>query len=169
MTLNEIEQRLDALQAENDKLIAELERLKSEEQSKEVKPWRADEESRYYAIDADGEILDLGEHFGEDCDEMFSCGNYYRTRELAEQDAKELALRGRVRQLRDALCEGYVFTGYEDCYCIVINVLKGRFFVGRGFAPIRDIGQIYFDTMEHAQQACDILNAEMRKESGENG
>ena len=48
---------------------------------------------------------------------------------------------------------------------IGINVLKGRFFVGHGFAPIRDIGQIYFDTEEHAQQACDILNAELNKDT----
>ena len=41
MTLNEIEQRPDALQEEKDKLTAELERLKAEEEHKEVKPWRA--------------------------------------------------------------------------------------------------------------------------------
>ena len=169
MTLNEIEQRLDALQAEKDKLTAELERLKSEEQSKEVKPWRAEYSSKYCYV-SDGGVIDCHLDGRDECDNiLYSRGNYYRTEALAEQDAKELALRGRVRQLRDALCEGYVFTGYEDCYCIVINVLKGSFFVGHGFAPIRDIGQIYFDTEEHAQQACDILNAEMRKESGGNG
>ena len=166
MTLNEIEQRLDALQAEKDKLTAELERLKAEEQSKEVKPWRADEESRYYAIDADGEILELGEHFGKDCNEMFSCGNYYRTRELAEQDAKELALRGRVRQLRDALCEGYQFINGVSNWIIYFDTEEEKFYADERIL-CNYVGVICFDTKEHAQQACDILNAETRKESGE--
>ena len=164
MTLNEIEQRLEALQAEKDKLIAELERLKAEEA--QVKPWRAEYGENYYHISQIGNISADVEIFHNVDNKFFNCGNYYRTHELAEQDAKELALRGRVRQLRDALCEGYVFTGYEDCYCIGINAREGGFTVGYAFAPIRDIGQIYFDTEEHAQTACDILNAGMRKESG---
>ena len=161
--------RITVLEQQLAVIQAEIEKLKAEEQSKEVKPWRADEDGRYYAIYAGGAILELGEDFSVDCDEIFSFGNYYRTRELAEQDAKELALRGKIRQLRDALCEGYVFTGYENYYCIEINVCEGRLYVGCGFALERSIGQIYFDTKEHAQQACDILNAEMRKESVGNG
>ena len=166
MTLNEIEQRLNALQAEKDKLIAELERLKAEEEHKEVKPWRALPGGTYYSTNWIGETIIQKDIRGETNYFQYKRGNYYRTEALAEQDAKELALRGRVRQLRDALCEGYVFTGYEDCYCIGINAREGGFTVGYAFAPIRDIGQIYFDTEEHAQTACDILNAGMRKESG---
>ena len=159
MTLNKIEQRLDALQAEKDKLTAELERLKAEEEHKKAKPWRAYEDGRYYAIDADGEILELGEHFGKDCNEMFSRGNYYRTEALAEQDAKELALRGKIRQLRDALCEGYQFTTGSTNYFLCYDTFTKWFFVSTSKIR-RNVGDIYFDTREHAQQACDILNAE---------
>ena len=168
MTLNEIEQRLDALQAEKDKLAAELEQLKAEEQSKEVKPWRADEDGRYYAIYASGGILELGEDLSVDCDEIFSFGNYYRTRELAELDAKELALRGRVRQLRDALCEGYKFVPQERNFYVFFSHID-KCFHHEWDADAEYIGTIYFDTYEHAQQACDILNAEIGKESGGNG
>lgn len=160
MTLEQIEQRLSALKEEQDKLTAELERLKSEQA--EVKPWRADRYGCYFSLSMKGTIGDRCEHMADADNALFSCGNYYRTRALAEQDAKELALRGRVRQLRDALCEGYVFTGYEDYYCIGINARDGCFTVGYGFAPVRDIGQICFDTEEHARQACDILNAEVK-------
>lgn len=166
MTLNEIEQRLDALQEEKDKLTAELERMKAEEERNKVKPWRAYEDGRYYAIDAVGAILELDEVFVADCDEMFSCGNYYRTRELAEQDAKELALRGRVRQLRDALCEGYQFINGVSNWIIYFDTEEEKFYADERIL-CNYVGVICFDTKEHAQQACDILNEERRKERGE--
>ena len=166
MTLNEIEQRLEALQAENDKLIAELERLKAEEQSKEVKPWRAEYSSVYHTILGNGMIHSYTESHDSADSQLFHLGNYYRTRELAEQDAKELALRSRVRQLRDALCEGYQFKHGKASFCIFFD---GEYYRYSSSCNWCLLGTIYFDTAEHAQQACDILNAERRKESGGNG
>lgn len=140
MTLNEIEQRLNALQAEKDKLTAELEQLK---EVSTVLDWRGNfDDKRYY------------------------CGNYYRTRELAEQDAKELALRSRVRQLRDVLCEGYQFVPGGNNWYIIFSVKTAKYETSSN-PYFRSIGNIYFDTYEHSQQACDILNAERGKESGE--
>lgn len=168
MTLNEIEQRLDALQAEKDKLTAELERLKAEEQSKEVKPWRAGEGDKYYYIDIINKVATTAEAYLRVDFDAYSCGNYYRTKELAEQDAKELTLRGRVRQLRDALCEGYQFIDDGNNWYIIFSVKTAKYEISSN-PYFRSIGNIYFDTYEHARQACDILNAEMRKESGGNG
>ena len=48
MTLEQIEQRLSALKSEQDKLTAELERLKAEKS--EVKPWRAGGYALYFYI-----------------------------------------------------------------------------------------------------------------------
>lgn len=166
MTLEQIEQRLDALQAEKDKLTAELERLKAEEQSKEVKPWRAGEGDKYYYIDVINKVATTAEAYLRVDFDAYSCGNYYRTRELAEQDAKELALRSRVRQLRDALCEGYQFKHGKASFCIFFD---GEYYRYSSSCNWCLLGTIYFDTAEHAQQACDILNAERRKESGGNG
>ena len=168
MTLNEIEQRLDALQAEKDKLTAELERLKAEEQSKEVKPWRAENNVGYCFIRDIGEICSTPETGRESDYDRYKIGNYYRTRELAEQDAKELALRGRVRQLRDALCEGYQFIDDGNNWYIIFSVKTAKYETSSN-PYFRSIGNIYFDTYEHAQTACDILNAGMRKGSGGNG
>lgn len=165
MTLNEIEQRLDALQAEKDKLTAELERLKAEEQSKEVKPWRAASGDIYYGISSNGTPFWGCEDGASLANTRYNNGNYYRTRELAEQDAKELALRGRVRQLRDALCEGYHFVNGGNNFYVFFDVMEKYYFVSVCNVHYM-VGTVYFDTKEHAQQACDILNAEMRKESG---
>lgn len=163
MTLNELEQRLSALKSEQDKLTAELEKLKAEQS--EVKPWRADYNAPYYFIRENG-MLTPGYHRDERDEvdnRLFRTGNYYRTRELAEQDAKELALRGRIRQLRDALCEGYDFKkNNNNCY-IYLDKSLGEYKVA-SVSIANFIGEIYFDTKEHAQTACDILNAERNKE-----
>lgn len=161
MTLNELEQRITALKSEQDKLTAELEKLKAEQA--EVKPWRADSHKMYFCIDANehiGSYTDIGNAFDE---KLYSIGNYYRTRALAEQDAKELALRGRIRQLRDALCEGYQFVHDKLNYFIFYCHTDGGFQVDCCTA-CQSIAEIYFDTKEHAQTACDILNAERNKE-----
>lgn len=164
MTLNEIEQCLNALQAEKDKLTAELEQLKAEEA--QVKPWRAQYDTPYYVLDVCHEVSTVLDWRGNFDDKRYYCGNYYRTRELAEQDAKEIALRGRVRQLRDALCEGYQFKHGKASFCIFFD---GEYYRYSSSCNWCLLGTIYFDTAEHAQQACDILNAERRKESGGNG
>lgn len=166
MTLNEIEQRLNALQAEKDKLTAELERLKAEEQSKETKPWRAKGDCLCYYVDTDNSTSAMAEGTHIKDTARFKCGNYYRTEALAEQDAKELALRGRVRQLRDALCEGYQFK-YNECNWEIYFDSEYNIYRVGGCLLRNFIGDVYFDTKEHAQQACDILNAEREKESGE--
>ena len=160
MTINELEQELAALKEKQDKLTAEMERLKAEP---EVKPWRAEQRQHYYRIRSYG-VAELIAEVGDCYDEgAYLVGNYYRTKELAEQDAKELALRGRVRQLRDALCEGYQFKHGEASFYIFFD---GEYYRYSASCDWRLLGTIYFDTAEHAQQACDILNADLTK--GEN-
>lgn len=161
MTLNEIEQRLTALKSEQDKLTQELEWLKAEQS--EVKPWRAEKNVGYCFVRDVGEIFSSPETGRESDYERYKIGNYYRTRELAEQDAKELALRGRVRQLRDVLCEGYQFKYGRENYCIQYDGMFGKFSV-ECTDVLASIAEIYFDTEDHAQQACDILNAEMKSQ-----
>ena len=161
MTLNELEQRLSALKEEHDKLTAELERLKAEKS--EVKPWRAECNAGYYMIQNNGDIVCFEETGFVIDTTRHEIGNYYRTRELAEQDAKELALRGKVRQLRDALCEGYRFVEGELNYSIRYNH-KTRMYQPGYSANLQIVAGVYFDTEEHAQQACDILNEEMKRD-----
>lgn len=161
MTINELEQRLSALQVEKDKLTAELERLKSEEEHKGVKPWRASGFCLYHYVDTDGRISASVEEADIKNTERFKFGNYYRTKALAEQDAKELALRGRVRQLRDALCEGYQFVNNVSNWLIYFDTEDEKFYADERIL-CNYVGVICFDTYEHAQQACDILNKELK-------
>lgn len=161
MTINELEQRLSALQVEKDKLTAELERLKSEEEHKGVKPWRAKGDCLYYYVDTDNSTSAMVEDTHIKDTARFKCGNYYRTKALAEQDAKELALRGRVRQLRDALCEGYQFVNNVSNWLIYFDTEDEKFYADERIL-CNYVGVICFDTYEHAQQACDILNKELK-------
>ena len=97
--------------------------------------------------------------FGID-DSQYTFGNYYYTKELAEQDAKKLKLRNRIRQYRDVLCENYKYNPCKsNWYIVFCNELVKYGVVSTN--AIEEIGQIYFDTQEHAQQVCDILNAEL--------
>ena len=158
MTINELEQRLSALQVEKDKLTAELERLKSEEEHKGVKPWRAKGDCLYYYVDTDNSTSAMVEDTHIKDTARFKCGNYYRTETLAEQDAKELALRGRVRQLRDVFLEGYICG--SDMFSIYYDTEINRY-IPFDCLGLKIIASIVFPSMSSAQQVCDILNKEL--------
>ena len=158
MTINELEHELAALKEKQDKLSAELERLKVEEA--QVKPWRAEKNVGYCFVRDIGEIFSIPETGRESDYDRYKIGNYYRTRELAEQDAKELALRGRVRQLRDALCYGHQFVPHKINYYIIYNHDEEEFQYDF-WEVFQPVGGVFFDTREHAQTACDILNHEL--------
>lgn len=159
MTIKELENQISNLQTELEKL-KQAEEEKNKEEKNKLKPWRAEEGDNYYYINSNGEVFsDVDGRFGID-DSQYTFGNYYRSRELAEQDAKELKLRNRIRQLRDVLCENYEYNPCKDNWYIVFYTITAEYGIGKTFAT-KEIGQIYFDTQEHAQQVCDILNAEL--------
>lgn len=91
----------------------------------------------------------------------FQFGNYYRCRELAHQDANELRLRNRIRQLHDVLCEGYQFKQDECNYFVLYSLVEMKYITSWNRIA-KEIGTIYFDTEKHAQQVCDILNTELK-------
>lgn len=152
MTLNELEQQLETIKSE-------IEKIKKEEMCKKIKPWRANNNGTYYAVSSGGELISLCDD-DRTHDKRFEFGNYYRTSSLAVQDAKELALRGKIRQLRDVLCEGFQFGEKEKGYRIYFNTEFAEYCVGYD-SKSKNIGVIYFDTQEHAQIACNILNEEL--------
>lgn len=153
-------ERIAKLEKELNDIMAEIKQLKSEEQSKEIKPWRAEYNSEYYYVTHRGTVDSYNDEITCVDNDVFRIGNYYRTKDLAEQDAKELALRGRVRQLRDALCEGYQFENGEYNYFIYKNKTYRKYTVGSA-KHCHSIAGIFFDTLKHAQQACNILNHEL--------
>lgn len=157
MTIEELEKQIASLQEE----VRKLKEIKS------VEPWRAAKGEWYYYIDSDGVVVkDLEDYRGVHL-HRFQFGNYYRYRELAHQDANELRLRNRIRQLRDALCEGYRFKPHECNYYIIYLSTEAEY---RAFweCVSERAGTVYFDTEEHAQQVCDILNAELKQKGTKN-
>lgn len=159
MTIKELENQISNLQTELEKL-KQAEKEKKKEEKNKLRPWRAGFEEFYYTVDADGEVFEWVENRDDCDDEIYEYGNYYRSRELAEQDAKKLKLRNRIRQYRDVLCENYKYNPCKsNWYIVFCNELVKYGVVST--TAIEEIGQIYFDTQEHAQQVCDILNAEL--------
>ena len=126
---------------------------------RKIKPWKANNNGTYYAVSSDGQPVSLC-HDSYIHDRRFEIGNYYRTSALAVQDAKELALRGKIRQLRDVLCEGFQFEEKEKGYRIYFNTEFAEYRVSYD-CKNKNIGVIYFDTQEHAQIACNMLNEEL--------
>ena len=155
MTIEELEQQINVLQDEVDK-------LKSKHTKSEIKPWRADKNESYWFISVIGEWCETNEYQNKVDDMRYSFGNYYRTKGLAEQDRNEIALRNKIRQLRDVLCEGYEFIPDNNYnYTIYYNYNYASFCIDC-YSNANIIGAIYFDTKEHAQQACNILNQELK-------
>lgn len=159
MTIKELENQISNLLIELEKL-KQAEKEKNKKEKNELRPWRAKEGDNYYYINSNGEVFsDVDGRFGID-DSQYTFGNYYRSRELAEQDAKELKQRNIIRQYRDMLCENYKYNPCKsNWYIVFCNELVKYGVVST--TAIEEIGQIYFDTQEHAQQVCDILNAEL--------
>lgn len=151
MTLQELETKVEELNLE-------IEKLKKEKETGQTKPLKSEYEKEYWYVSPIGECLTYTNISSVFNDKSYDFGNYYRTKELAEQDAKEQKLRNRVRQLRDMLCKGYKFTQRSYNYCIYYNKREKYF----AFYETYDwyIGGIYFDTAGHAKQVCNILNDE---------
>ena len=159
MTIKELENHIRNLQTELEKL-KQAEKEKNKEEKNKLRPWRADFGESYYSIDKKGNVYEFTDFQDIDDYHFYEYGNYYRLRKLAEQDAKELKLRNKIRQYRDVLCENYKYNPCKDNWYIVFCNELVKYGVVSTTA-IEEIGQIYFDTQEHAKQVCDILNAEL--------
>lgn len=159
MTIKEIENQISNLQTELEKL-KQAEKEKDKEEKNKLRPWRAELSGFYYYIDKKGNVYERKDFQDIDDDSFYEYGNYYHTKELAKQDAKELKLRNEIRQYRDVLCENYKYNPCKSNWYIAFCNELVKFGVVSTTA-IEEIGQIYFDTQEHAQMVCDILNAEL--------
>lgn len=149
--IEELEKQIANLQEE----VRKLKEIKSAE------PWRVAETEWYYCIDSDGSIVKYLDSYTDMHSHRFQFGNYYRCKKLAHQDANELRIRNRIRQLRDTLCEGYQFKQDECNYFVLYSLVEMKYITSWNRIA-KGIGTIYFDTEEHAQQVCDILNAELK-------
>lgn len=153
---------------ELEKQIANLqEEIRKLKEINRAEPWRAAKGEWYYYIDSDGSVVKDLEDYSDVHADRFRLGNYYRCKELVHQDVNELRLRNRMRQLRDAICEGYQFESSKWNWYIYYSLTEMKYCVSWNDSS-KMISTIYFDTKVHAQQVCDILNAELKQKGVKN-
>lgn len=162
--MNDIEKKLEALKA---KFLEKLEELQKEaeaqKEQEELKPWKPEVEEGYFYI---GNTLGIGEYFnGGDYidDKLITAGNCFRTKERAEQVAKKMRLLLRLEQLHDMLCPDYVpdFGSGEATYCLYYDYSSSHWAAEGWYDCNCRVNGPYFDTLENAEKAAEILNKEL--------
>lgn len=158
--MNDIEKKLEALKAE---FLEKLEELKKEaEMQKKQKEWKSGE--KYFYISQSGRVIQemFTEHRTDITRKNF--GNFFSTRERAEQVAEKMRLLLRLEQLHDMLCPDYVpdwkddrlkFYVYFDHEQGSLNITAGSF--------CDALSLVTFETRENAEKAAEILNKELEE------
>ena len=164
--MNDIEKKIEELKSE---FLTKLEGLKKEaeaqKEQEELKPWKPKDGEDYFYIGIDFTI-DSWENVDDDTDKRnFRIGNYFRTEERAEQVADKMRLLLRLEQLHDMLCPDYVpdFGSGEATYCLYYDYSSSHWAAEGWYDCNCRVNGPYFDTLENAEKAAEILNKEMRE------
>ena len=150
--MNDIEKKMEALKAE---FLGKLE---------EPKPWKPERGEEYFTIENGVDVVRFI-YIGDDIDE--SCilsGNYFPTRERAEQVAKKIRLLLLLEQLHDMLCPDYVPDWKDDRlkFYVYFDHEQGKYDTSCS-TGIENQCMVVFDTNENAEKAAEILNKEMEE------
>lgn len=156
--MNDIEKKLEALKAE---FLGKLEALQKEaEMQKKQEEWKFGE--KYFYVSQSGRVIQemFTEHRTDIARKNF--GNFFPTKERAEQVAKKIRLLLRLEQLHDMLCPDYVPDWRYDitAYTLDHNPKSKRWSYAR---HTYNCHEVYFDTKENAKKAAEILNKEMEE------
>lgn len=158
--MNDIEKKIEELKSE---FSGKLEELKKEaEMQKKQEEWKFGE--KYFYISQSGRVICemFTEHRTDIARKNF--GNFFRTRERAEQVAEKMRLLLRLEQLHDMLCPDYVPDWNNDGelkFCLAHHCDDDCWFVD--YFNVTQYPTVYFDTEENAEKAAEILNKEMRE------
>jgi len=158
--MSDIEKKMEALKAE---FLGKLEALEKEaEMQKKQEEWKFGE--KYFYISQSGRVICemFTEHRTDIARKNF--GNFFRTRERAEQVAEKMRLLLRLEQLHDMLCPDYVpdWEGDRLKFQIYFSHSQGEY--GKSCSTgIESPCMAVFDTEENAEKAAEILNKEMRE------
>ena len=126
------------------------------------KKWKPKYGEAYFTIENAVDVVRYI-YIGDDIDE--SCilsGDYFPTRERAEQVAKKMRLLLRLEQLHDMLCPDYVpdYKGDETKYHLYFSHVQGKYEVSCSTSWENPCMAV-FDTEKNAQKAAEILNKEL--------
>lgn len=153
--MKDIEKKMEALKAE---FLGKLEALRKEaEAQKKQEEWKFGE--KYFYVSQSGRVIQemFTEHRTDIARKNF--GNFFPTKERAEQVAEKMRLLLRLEQLHDQLCPGYVpdWGNYGQKFLVYFNHAENRWHIGASNAfELRCA--TYFDTEENAEKAAEILN-----------
>ena len=130
----------------------------------EPKPWKPERGEEYFTIENGVDVVRYI-YIGDDIDE--SCilsGNYFPTRERAEQVAKKIRLLLLLEQLHDMLCPDYVPDWKDDRlkFYVYFDHEQGKYDTSCS-TGIENQCMVVFDTNENAEKAAEILNKEMEE------
>lgn len=129
------------------------------------KKWKPKYGEAYFAIENAVDVVRYI-YIGDDIDE--SCilsGDYFPTRERAEQVAKKIRLLLQLEQLHDQLCPDYEpdWGSGEAMYCLYYDHSSSRWAVDGWYDCNCRVNGAYFDTKENADKAAEILNKELEE------
>ena len=129
------------------------------------KKWKPKYGEAYFAIENAVDVVRYI-YIGDDIDE--SCilsGNYFKTRERAEQVAKKMRFLLRLEQLHDQLCPDFEhdYENYYDAkYTIAFYHIERRMKPEIVFDCCESF-PVCFESIGAVQKAADILNAELEE------
>ena len=167
--MNDIEKKMEALKAEFlvklEALEKEAEMQKMQKKQEEPKPWKPVHGEEYFTI---GNSVDVFQYtyYEDSIDESnIQFGNYFRTEERAEQVADKMRLLLRLEQLHDMLCPDYVpdFGSGEATYCLYYDYSSSHWAAEGWYDCNCRVNGPYFDTLENAEKAAEILNKELEE------
>ena len=158
--MNDIEKKIEALKVE---FLGKLEALQKEAEAQkkqeEPKPWKPEHGEKYFSVGSSTDVFKYI-YYNDYADEpKILSGNYFRTKERAEQVAEKMRLLLRLEQLHDMLCPDYVpdwkddrlkFYVYFDHEQGSLNITASSF--------CDALSLVTFETRENAEKAAEILN-----------
>lgn len=122
-------------------------------------PWRAERGNIYYTVDSCGEVLFFTDNMCDPDDMLYNSGNYYKTKERAEEVAYKIKLIFKLERLYDLYCPGFKpnFKDLEEIKCSIYFDHKDNLYRIYKCTSTEDVNGTYF-TKEAAEEICRILN-----------
>ena len=163
--MKDIEKKMEALKAEFWGKLEELQKeAEAQKKQEEPKPWKPERGEKYFTIENRFDVVQYT-YCEDGIDESnIQFGNCFRTKERAEQVAEKMRLLLRIEQLHDMLCPDYVpdFGSGEATYCLYYDYSSSHWAAEGWYDCNCRVNGPYFDTLENAEKAAEILNKEKR-------
>lgn len=124
------------------------------------KAWRAELNEPFYMVSHHLKARWVKDTRWKDDDKFYVCGNYFKTKERAEEVAERMRLYYRLEQLHDIFCPDYKPDWDKNTIKYIINKECDEGCFEYGTRVWHDQLTVAFPSEEIAKNVCDILNKE---------